>query len=127
MLKFKNFFVQHFAAFMIGILILSVGLITKGMIDSIKRDIDKINLIKYDENYPDNIPVAATGKEYLEEYTVKEYDGRIGIYLKGDTVPTKVVQIYVEHLPERDKVKLRRGITVFGRISLENMLEELGS
>lgn len=126
--KIKNFIVKHTAALLIGILIASMLAITAGMIQSIKNNLDRINIIRPAEyDTEDDIPVIATGAEYAEQYIVKEYDGRIGVYIPGDTVPSRVIQVYVAYLPEIDRAKLRTGIVVDGRRALENLLDDFRS
>ncbi len=120
----KNFFVRHMAAFLIGALIFITFAITKGMIDSIKENMENFSLITpLATDTSDDIAAALMG----QEYTVREFEGRIGVFLPDETQPFRVEQTYVAYLPEADKDALERGITVYGWRALEKLLDDLYS
>lgn len=120
----KGFFIRHFAAFLIGALIVAAFLTTGGMIRSIKNNVDEFGLI--------TSPVGITADEAVavaadEQYIVREFEGRIGVFVPGDSQPERVVQVYVMHLPESDRALLRTGITVNGKGELETLLDDFRS
>ena len=47
-----------------------------------------------------------------EIYTVKEYCGKIGIFVQGKDAPSAVLDVYVFTLPEADRKMLNEGFDV---------------
>lgn len=120
----KSFFIRHTATLLIGCLVLSVLLITCGMINSIKKNIELFGTVapmsETDETRAVHVSIG-------EQYIIREYDGRIGIFISGDNQPVKVIQVYVIHLPESDRMKLRQGITVNSRSELGKLINDFSS
>jgi len=117
---------RHFSTILISLLIISTFIITGHMIISIKQNLDEYKVIKPSEKTEivteDMIEVIAN-----DQYIVKEYDGRIGVFIPGDSLPITIIQEYVVYLPEKDRDSLREGITVNGKKSLDKLLEDLTS
>lgn len=59
-----------------------------------------------------------------ETYTLKDYNGRIALYVDQDTKPTEIYNIFTNSLPEADITELRHGISVHTRQELEKLLED---
>ena len=57
-------------------------------------------------------------------YIVKEYGGKIGVFIKGNTRPESILEIYVFTLPEGDAAKLKDGITVTGEDRMRSLIED---
>ena len=120
----KRFIDRHMGAFLIGCLILSAFVITMGMINAIEKQIpDDVSVKTNTAPESDNDTLVSVG----DRYVVKEYDGRIGVYLPGDTQPVRTVEIYVMYLPESDRIRLRDGIIVNGILNLETLLSDFSS
>jgi hypothetical protein len=63
-----------------------------------------------------------------ETYVLKEYEGYVGIYIKGETrLPITVTDIEVRTLPEADQNAIMDGLDVEGKENLMMILEDLGS
>lgn len=121
---FKKIFVRYFTAILIGLAIVIALISAAGMINSIRSNFGEIGLITSPAAGTVNDAVAAAVEE---QYIVREYDGRIGVFIPGDTQPIQVVQVYVMYLPEPDRTLLREGIDVKGRVALNELLEDLRS
>ena len=73
------------------------------------------------------VPVSAA-VETEEIYVLREYDGYIGIYIKGKTrLPVTVTDIEVRSLTGADRELVQAGLDVQGRENLMMILEDLGS
>ena len=119
-----DFTKRHFPAVLTGLLIAFTFSVTGLMIQCIRGNIENYNIIRPGSAVTDvNTPAMAIGEEYL----VREYDGRIGVYVPGDTQPIRVIQVYVAYLPESDRVDLREGIYVTGALALEKILDDFRS
>ena len=125
--RIKSFALRHVTSLCIGFALVFMLFVTGGMIRSIKQNLDnirKISVVTGDSRYSlADIPVIAVGENYI----IKEYDGRIGIFTSSDTQPIRVVQVYVAYLPERDRYDLKDGIYVEGILRLEKIIEDLRS
>ncbi|MBE6707752.1 MAG: hypothetical protein E7578_00745 [Ruminococcaceae bacterium] len=120
----KSIFSKHLGAFLIGCLILSAIFITMGMIYSIESQVIKELTFPVSGKVQtgNSVPVSVN-----EQYILKEYDGRIGVFLYGDTQPVRIVEVYVMFLPEQDRIKLRDGIIVNGKMNLETLISDFSS
>lgn len=121
--RVTDFIMAHSAAFLAGIIAVVAILATKGMLDSVRSGIDEIcdAVYTFDETIEDYYVVSD------EEYVLKEYEGRIGVFHPGDTQPIKVEATYTEYLPEADRAALRYGITVYGWTEVEKLLYDFYS
>ena len=66
----------------------------------------------------------ATG---YKTYIVKEYNGMVAVFEKGNAEPVKVTDRCVSALPEADRFKLVRGIEAASDTKLKRLLEDLCS
>jgi len=125
--KIKSFAIRHVTSVCIGFAIVFMFFVTGGMIRSVRQNINnirKISAVTEDSIFSlEDIPVIAVGENYL----VKEYEGRIGVFRDGNTQPIRVVQVYVAYLPEKDRYELRKGINVNGILRLEKIIDDLRS
>lgn len=121
--RVKEFIKSHAAAFLAGVIALVAIFATKVMLDSVKNGIEEICDVVYtiDVNPEDRYNVSR------EEYILKEYEGRIGVFHNGETQPIKVEQTYTAYLPEADRAALRYGITVYGWNAVEKLLYDFHS
>lgn len=53
---------------------------------------------------------AVTSETAKEQYLLKEYEGKIALFLPPDEEPDTVYPIYVNMLPQLDRKRLERGI-----------------
>ena len=63
-------------------------------------------------------------EEIVEEtYTVREHNGKIGIFYSNGTLK-EILEIYVKSLPEADRHLLREGFEVIGAKQLNGIIED---
>ena len=68
--------------------------------------------------------VSAALKENEQKYVLKEYNGRIGIFVGDERTPKEVLSVYVFTLPEADRKALSIGIAVYGEEKLLSLIED---
>lgn len=62
-----------------------------------------------------------------EHYTVKDTNGYITIYSKGNSGEEKLIQtteILTKYLPDEDKARLKNGVNIVGKQDLSSFLED---
>ena len=64
---------------------------------------------------------------HVTVYTVRTYEGRIGIFLNDSKVPFEELDVDVGLLPEADQVLLEEGIRVTDREHLNRLIEDYES
>ena len=57
-------------------------------------------------------------------YTVKEYNGHIGVFRDAETTPFEEIQIDVSIFPEIDQELLKEGIRAYGPEELNRVIED---
>lgn len=57
-------------------------------------------------------------------YTLREYEGKIGIFYDGNTLPDKVLDVYLITLPADDVIRLRDGITASDQAEVRALIED---
>ncbi len=62
------------------------------------------------------------GKE--ECYIIKLYNGKIGIFLQGETEPFQILDVDPNVLPESDQQGLKTGIEIHGAENLRQLIED---
>lgn len=60
-------------------------------------------------------------------YSIRAYNGEIGVFEEGQEVPFQVLQVEVSLLPEEDQKMLEKGITIQGEDRLVSILEDYES
>lgn len=71
----------------------------------------------------DTLEAIATAEQYI----LREYDGRVGVFSVGDDTPREILPIYVIYLPSKDREDLARGIYVSGTDALRSIINDLES
>jgi hypothetical protein len=59
-------------------------------------------------------------------YIVKEYGGKLAVFVPDEQEPLTIYEVYVHLLPENDIELLRKGIAVDDDFSLMKTLENFG-
>ena len=59
-------------------------------------------------------------------FIVKDYEGRLAVFVKGDEQPSVVLDTPINILPQIDQQKLANGIEVVGSSRLRTLLEDYG-
>lgn len=57
------------------------------------------------------------------EYTVKSYEGKIGIFTDNGTL-IRVIDVYIKTLPKADRTLLEKGFVVLGETELYAIIED---
>ena len=70
---------------------------------------------------------TAAAKAAVRGYVVRDCDGKIAVFRKGDAAPLLTTGTRTESLPRADAQKLRRGIEAVSRAELERILEDFCS
>ncbi len=60
-------------------------------------------------------------------YTLKEYEGRIGVFYNAETAPYQELDVDVSSLPEADQELLKEGIKVYSTEKLKGIIEDYES
>ncbi len=61
-----------------------------------------------------------------EEYTVREYGGKVGIFKPGSSLPEYVINVFTFTLPETDRAMIASGFTV-GKDMIAGVIEDYSS
>ncbi len=61
--------------------------------------------------------------DIIQKWTVKEYNGRIGIY-NEQGVLLEVIETYIKTLPISEREQLKEGIEVFSKDALYSIIED---
>ncbi|MGE4354800.1 MAG: hypothetical protein AB7D36_12045 [Oscillospiraceae bacterium] len=62
-----------------------------------------------------------------EGYMLREYLGKVGVFLPGETEPLRMTDIETKNLPGADREELKEGIFTKNSKELAELLEDLGS
>lgn len=60
-------------------------------------------------------------------YVIKEYNGRIALFVNNNELPKETYEIFTSSLPSEDAEKIRKGITVTNENDLQRILEDYTS
>ena len=71
-------------------------------------------------------PVSETGEED-QRYLIRDYNGRIAVFLEGMEEPELIFDIYTKTLPELDQQQLSQGIVVVGYQRMTRLVEDYTS
>ena len=82
--------------------------------------ITKLHETKPNEQQPVFNETASDETEADDEYVIKEFDGKIGVFKNGDF--QYMIDVYVFTLPEYDKKLLSQGIKVSSEQELNDVL-----
>ena len=76
------------------------------------------------ETYKDNIlDIDETSVVNEVEYTIKAYQGKIGVFAKDDKL-IRVIEVYVKTLPKADRAMLEKGFIICGDLELNSIIED---
>lgn len=62
-----------------------------------------------------------------DTYTVKEYEGHIGVFHNDAPIPYQEIEVDISSLPEADRQLLKKGITVTDTNKLNGIIEDYES
>lgn len=61
------------------------------------------------------------------QYILKEYNGRLGVFLKGQQQPEKLYDVLIRTLPLQDQQELAEGVKVRDYAQLVSLIEDYSS
>lgn len=67
---------------------------------------------------------SSAEKAVEEIYIIKNYQGKIGIFIKGDENPFQILDIDPSLLPEKDQEELSEGLEIKGAENLRQIIED---
>lgn len=70
---------------------------------------------------------TAAAKASVRGYVVRDCDGKIAVFRKGEAAPMMTTATRTESLPRADAQKLRRGIEAGSKQEVERILEDFCS
>ena len=62
-----------------------------------------------------------------KSYILREYNGRLALFIKGNSKPNTIFNVYTDNLPDMDKFKLKDGIEAENREELMQLIEDFTS
>lgn len=71
---------------------------------------------------PENI--KNTEVSFVSYYTLRDYNGRIALFVDDSEAPKETFNVFTDTLPEEDASKLKKGIVVKTEAELQRILEE---
>ena len=69
--------------------------------------------------------VSPPQPDYL--YIIREHDGRVAVFARGESAPEMVLERMVHHLPTYDRIQLQEGVPVFSKEELQERIEDYTS
>ncbi len=70
---------------------------------------------------------AGVAYESLPDRIVKEYNGRIGVFARGSTVPYRVIDYDISLLSDFDRIQLSEGIEMNSDYELQRFIEDIAT
>lgn len=74
-----------------------------------------------------SLAAAPEPESEVEGYMLREYCGKVAVYLPGGVSPVETTEIKLNNLPRADREGLKLGIYIENSTKLAEILEDLGS
>jgi len=71
--------------------------------------------------------VATSSPEPDYLYIIREHNGRVAVFARGQSTPEMVFERLVHHLPTYDQMQLKEGVPVFTQEELQERIEDYTS
>jgi|GEM_PF-1710392 len=81
-------------------------------------------------NINDNLDVSPKENKYIQKndyYTIKEYQGKIAVFINEEPIPIDIYEVYVYSLPAHDRENLSKGFRVENVEDLQRIIEDYTS
>lgn len=85
---------------------------------------NSINLLSHSEK---TVTTENISEHEKATYTIRDYNGRIALFVRNNENPETVYDIFTDSLPEKDKENLRKGITVETEDEAKSLIEDYTS
>ena len=91
-----------------------------------------VNSTANEESSQENLTNSSSSEKPVStseemEYILKAYEGHIGIFRKGESIPIEEMDVSLEDLPQADQEMLREGIPAKDKESLRYIMEDYES
>ena len=91
-----------------------------------------VNSTANEESSQENLTNSSSSEKPVStseemEYILKAYEGHIGIFRKGESIPIEEMDVSLEDLPQADQEMLREGIPAHDKESLRSIMEDYES
>ena len=91
-----------------------------------------VNSTANEESSQENLTNSSSSEKPIStseemEYILKAYEGHIGIFRKGESIPIEEMDVSLEDLPQADQEMLREGIPAKDKESLRSIMEDYES
>lgn len=121
---------------LLGTTIIIIGMLMWGFSQTRINQIPEVSSSDILDNFTSNeassqenseIPTMASRSSSLNTYTVKEYEGHIGVFYNNESTPYQEIDVDVASLPQADQVLLKDGIRVTDIDRLNSIIEDYES
>ncbi|MGN0525978.1 MAG: BofC C-terminal domain-containing protein [Acutalibacteraceae bacterium] len=83
-----------------------------------------VTILIYSITQTNNISITAKPQnEVKTQYTLKDYNGRIALFVGDKDIPKEIFNTFTVSLPTEDADNIRKGITVYSEKELNELLE----
>ena len=91
-----------------------------------------VNSTANEESSQENLTNSSSSEKPVStseemEYILKAYEGHIGIFREGESIPIEEMDVSLEDLPQADQEMLREGIPAKDKESLRSIMEDYES
>ena len=77
-----------------------------------------------DNSNKEQIQAETTTKAVTDFYILRDYKGRLALFVNDNNIPKETYEIFTSSLPPQDAEKLKKGITVSTEAELQLLLED---
>jgi hypothetical protein len=68
--------------------------------------------------------IESTAPDGSEKYIMRDYNGRIAVFVYGEEEPQEVFDVFTSSLPRGEAERVYKGITVEGDEALQKLIED---
>jgi hypothetical protein len=68
--------------------------------------------------------IESTAPDGSEKYIMRDYNGRIAVFVYGEDEPQEVFDVFTSSLPRGEAERVYKGITVEGDEALQKLIED---
>lgn len=71
-----------------------------------------------------SVIIENTAADGSEKYIMRDYNGRIAVFIYGEDKPQEVFDVFTSSLPRGEAERIYKGITVEGDEALQKLIED---
>ncbi len=72
-------------------------------------------------------PTPQTTEAPTPLYTFSQYQGRLALYQRGYAMPVEIYDVYLDSLPEEDRLQITEGISADSDAEIQKIIEDYTS